>query len=392
VEQREIKNDLIELSKVKYGIFNVDEWKTILAGIIAKKIDEFNLDDANRDEMHQKISKFLYKQIADFESDYKKENSEDRFILFGMIRNFGSDMFGIFDKMKKNVPKLTNEILNFMEKPENRDQIKTFLIKKLSNYSDETFSEMDYSTQHSILDKYEFESSKDAVAGLKDKLDEMSSYNTTSVLLFFMIVILSLCLITFRNIQKSEYLVFVLFASALLLMGLLLPMIEIDARIAEMSFVLLGESILFEDQVLYFKSKSILEVIYLMFTQGKVELVAVGLLVLLFSVLFPFSKLFCSLLTVFNTRLAKAPIVRFMVSKTGKWSMADVMVIVIFMAYLGFSGILTEQLDQLQHISSSMDILTTNESTLQLGFYMFTAFVLVSLFIAERLSKNYHNT
>ena len=98
-----------------------------------------------------------------------------------------------------------------MEKPENRDQIKTFIIKKLSNYSDETFSKMDYTTHHSILDKYEFESGKDAVVGLKDKLDEMNSYNTTSVLLFFMIVILSLCLITFRNIQKSEYLVFVLF-------------------------------------------------------------------------------------------------------------------------------------------------------------------------------------
>jgi uncharacterized paraquat-inducible protein A len=33
-----------------------------------------------------------------------------------------------------------------------------------------------------------------------------------------------------------------------------------------------------------------------------------------------------------------------MVFKTGKWSMADVIVVAIFMAYIGFSGIVGEQL------------------------------------------------
>jgi hypothetical protein len=42
-ERRPLKEDLIELSKVKYGLFNVDEWKAILSGIISKKIEEFDL-------------------------------------------------------------------------------------------------------------------------------------------------------------------------------------------------------------------------------------------------------------------------------------------------------------------------------------------------------------
>ena len=33
-----MKEDLIELSKVKYGLFNVDEWKKVLARIITKKL------------------------------------------------------------------------------------------------------------------------------------------------------------------------------------------------------------------------------------------------------------------------------------------------------------------------------------------------------------------
>ncbi len=68
--------------------------------------------------------------------------------------------------------------------------------------------------------------------------------------------------------------------------GLLLPMIEIDARISSIRFTLLGESILFEDQVLYYKSKSILQVVSLMLTQRRLDVLFVGLLVLLFSVLF----------------------------------------------------------------------------------------------------------
>ena len=38
-------------------------------------------------------------------------------------------------------------------------------------------------------------------------------------------------------------------------------MIEIDARIKEMSFLLIGERISFEDQVIFFQSKSIVDVV-----------------------------------------------------------------------------------------------------------------------------------
>ena len=38
--------------------------------------------------------------------------------------------------------------------------------------------------------------------------------------------------------------------------------------------------------------------------------------------------------------------VRFFVLKSGKWSMADVMVVAIFMAYIGFNGIITSQFGQ----------------------------------------------
>ncbi|MEI9920399.1 MAG: hypothetical protein WDO14_16630 [Bacteroidota bacterium] len=87
-----------------------------------------------------------------------------------------------------------------------------------------------------------------------------------------------------KNISNLEYLLLILTSLSLLVFGVLLPMIEIDARISSISMTLLGEPIRFTDQVLYYKSKSILEVVRLMFTQGRADVLFVGVLVLLFSV------------------------------------------------------------------------------------------------------------
>ena len=67
--------------------------------------------------------------------------------------------------------------------------------------------------------------------------------------------------------------------------------------------------------------------------------------------------------------------------------MADVMVVAIFMAYIGFSGIVTEQLNQLKDISTTMDILTTNNSSLKEGFFLFTGFVLLSILISTKIDR-----
>ena len=65
--------------------------------------------------------------------------------------------------------------------------------------------------------------------------------------------------------------------------------------------------------------------------------------------------------------------------------MADVMVVAIFMAYNGFAGIITEQLKQLESLAQNVDILTTNKSALQAGFFSFTAFSVLSLLTAHKL-------
>ena len=62
--------------------------------------------------------------------------------------------------------------------------------------------------------------------------------------------------------------------------------------------------------------------------------------------------------------------------------MADVYVIAIFMAYIGFQGILDNQLSILNVESESLMSISTNETSLQPGFLLFIAFVLFSLLLS----------
>ena len=126
-----------------------------------------------------------------------------------------------------------------------------------------------------------------------------------------------------------------------------------------------------------------------MMSQGRLDLLFVGVLVMLFSVLFPVSKLLASSGYMFSEKLKKNKIINFLTFKTGKWSMADVFVIALFMAYLGFDGLITEQLKQLETLTNSSAVLTTNNSALMFGFYAFTGFVFFSLFISQKIKEKF---
>ncbi len=382
-ERQQIKEDLIELSRIKYGLFNVDEWKRLLAGIITRKIGEINFEGENRAELHTKIEALLREAIRQLRSDYEKSQPQN---MLGFLQSTVLSFTGIFDQIENRVPWFTDQVIDFMNNPENRERIRGYIIMKLNEYADNTFTKMDYTEHDRILKKYKINDRATALTDLNTRIATLDQQRRPY---FIALLAMSCITITYillsRSFSRQEYLLLILATFATLMAGLLLPMIEIDARISSIRFTLLGESIVFEDQVLYYKSKSILQVVSLMLTQRRLDVLFVGLLVLLFSVLFPICKLLSSVGYLYSSRLRTNRVIKFMIFRTGKWSMADVMVIAIFMAYIGFSGIVSEQLRQIESITQSIDILTTNRSSLMTGFFAFTSFAIVSLLISHKL-------
>lgn len=388
--KREVKEELIELSMIKYGLFSIDEWKVILAEIISKKIDELDLTAGDREIMRKRISDFLTNTIHELERSYNKQKSKS---ISGFLQRGVASVTDIFGHLKKQVPSLTQAILEFIEKPDNRAFMKDYIIKTIDSYTQKTFAEIDYTEINRILKKHHYPDRSTAVSFHSQQLTfQENIIHQQALFLFFTygLIMLTLYLLPHDSYQIT-FTFITLSASLFLAMGLLLPMIDIDARISSVSFYLLGESIRFQDQVIYFKSKSILEVVWLMLSQNKMDVLLVGILVLTFSVLFPVTKLITLLIMVYKPEYKSNRFIYFMNFKSGKWSMADVMVIAIFMAYIGFTGIITEQLSQVERMATSIDLLTTNESSLQIGFFMFTAFVVLSLFISHKIQTTHES-
>lgn len=379
---REYKEDLVELSKVKYGLFNVDEWKHILESILQKKIEEFNFEELPKEEIRKKIETLLYKITGDLKSSFYEEK--------GLIPKTVANITGIFGKMENEVPDITNTIMAFVEKPENREAIRVFALQKLDDLTDSTFSQVNYVSYDAVIEKYGCYDKATTIEALDDHINASNAEaRNYQIALFILAGLTGIILLFGRHFTKWEFFFLTLITICFLATGLLLPMIEIDARVSQMNFSLLGEPILFEDQILYYKNKSIMEVVEVMVFADRTDLIIVGGLVLLFSVLFPLAKLISSVLYMFWERMRRSSFMKFIIFRTGKWSMADVMVLAIFMAFIGFSGILREQLQQIEIVSKNLELFTTNESRLQVGFFAFLSFAVLSLLVAHKLQYEF---
>jgi uncharacterized paraquat-inducible protein A len=125
-----------------------------------------------------------------------------------------------------------------------------------------------------------------------------------------------------------------------------------------------------------------------MITYKDIQMKFVGVLLITFSIFFPLLKIASSLGYYYNYHHAMGnPVIKFFVLKSGKWSMADVMVVAIFMAYIGFNGIIDSQFGQLSSAGQELVILTTNGTSLQPGYYLFLTYTLLALFLSGFLTR-----
>jgi hypothetical protein len=119
---------------------------------------------------------------------------------------------------------------------------------------------------------------------------------------------------------------------------------------------------------------------------GKYDSMLVGILILCFSIFFPITKLLSTGVYLLGEKQwSKNKLIGYFAFRSGKWSMADVMVVAIFMAYIGFNGILNDQMSNLDVHSDSFTSIATNHTALQPGYLVFVAFVLWGLALSRIL-------
>lgn len=122
------------------------------------------------------------------------------------------------------------------------------------------------------------------------------------------------------------------------------------------------------DIYFYYQSKSIAQLIQLLFQQGNL---IVGFSILIFSVVFPLIKTLLMLFFVFRPQIANKKWFKNFVLNLSKWSMADVFVVAIFLGFLAFKN---------------LQVGIGTHSNIAIGLYFFFSYCILSI-LSSMLAK-----
>ena len=381
----EIKRQYSDVNGVDHGLLSVDAWMHHLRRIAGHEIARFAPTREQRRLLKVEIEKALYAIV----------DRVDELRVSGFKAKMAKAVLRMMP-LREHVPELADSVLDELEAPDSRRKLKKLAREELDELAARTH---DTSTDHAVVERAFAHYGVDNLADFdrvtlsRARTLEHRARLFAVALVASLLLVLVLCALvqrepSLRRLQRPIFAMAVVLAMIALAVSLASPMIEIDARIQRVDFVLLGHHLAFDNQVLFYQSKSIFQVVRALFETHEADSMFVGMLILAFSILVPIGKLLATEIVILGKgRLARMRWLHFVAFRTGKWSMADVLVVAIFMAYVGFRAILDNELQGLSVSTPSLSSITTNHTSLQPAYIVFVAFVLFNLLLSELLKR-----
>jgi len=393
-EQKRIKEDYSLSNNITFGIFSVDKWGEKISAVVDRRVKGFNLTAEQKKDMRKEVEKELHGLVNKAVSEVTKPQKT----LGGKLKKLAFKSFVDVGELHAQVPSFARTIVAKITSPTSLKRLKGVATSKIDELEGQTYDSTDTTittVEHTIYQKYHVNSAIAYDKLVSSRLAEIKkeTFQCAEGMLVCVAIALILWLFLRKRVQLHVplFIMSLLFAVILLTVGVTSPIIEVDARIKTLEFALLGDKISFTNQVLFFQSKSILGIIGTLIEQPKPDAVLVGVLLLIFVVILPLLRIIGRGVHVSCGHLfGSQKVLRFLAFDLGKWDMADVMVVGIAMTYIGLNGILKSQLSGLNMENDTLKTVTANNSALQLGFFVFVAYVAYATalsFILKRIDE-----
>jgi len=388
--RRRLRTELAELSHVRYGLLNADRWVEKIVPILNAKIDAMDLRAPNQASLRPTVENALYRLLDDLIERMGAKDSQST-ETGGFLGKGSSLIMGVMVRaLRPHVPEYANVVLAEMGRPENKEALKKYIKGALAESAKNTFGAVDMKSYSYILTQHAC--GTDAYA-CQQKLgnwiheeDARIAYRSIAVLASSAVAFV-LLMAGRKVLRRSSVVLLLLFCIVLLVGGVLTPMVEVEAKISQLGITFMGEPIAFAEQILYFRSKSVLEVFQTLITGDRPDMWCVGVLVLMFSVVFPTLKVLTLGLCLYTPALlGRSRLVRFLALESSKWSMADVMALAIFMSFVAFNGLIASAMDGMKGTGAEL-VIPTDSSRLLAGYYLFIGFCLASLLLSKKLDR-----
>ncbi|ALL05946.1 2-methylisocitrate lyase [Pedobacter sp. PACM 27299] len=378
-QQQQIKTDYSVANNITFGILSVDQWREKMAAVVDEKVNEFNMTSLQKKELQKKVAKQLNGLVDQAVAEVNKPQKS----IGGKLKKLAFNAIVDPEEIKAEVPTFAATIVERINKPASKKRIKSIISSKVDQLEKETFDNTEpasVTVKRHIYKKYHVNNTPAFEKTINSKLNTIQTllYQYTYAMIGCLLLALSLWLFLKKQVRlhTTLYILSLLFAFVLLLVGISASIIEVDARIQSLNFTLLSEKLAFNNQVLFFQSKSIIGIIESLVQQPKPDSVLVGVLIMLFVIILPVLRMVGKGILIWGReKYADHKLVRFLALDLGKWDMADVMVVGIAMTYIGLNGILQSQLSSLNIQEELLSTVTQNNTSLQPGYYIFVAYV-----------------
>jgi hypothetical protein len=396
--RRVLRTDLAEITHARYGILSADQWRGILGTILNAQVDKLDLKSQSK-SLRPMVERSLYALLDNIKTQMtapsKKPAPSSPAAKPPGFPGMGSMMASpmivnmIINSLRPHVPEYTNVVMAQLATPQTEESFKNSIRNVLANAVTNTFGNTDRTAYNAILKRYGCASGPACEATLGKKIADTD----TKVNRYYLTVLTAaalgflLLMIGRRRLSRGAVAVLILFCLAMLAGGVLSPMLEVEVRITKLDATLLGTPIEFHDQSLYYRSKTVFEVFQTLIEMGRPEMTLVGVLVILFSVVFPTLKMLALGASLFRPSLLRTNrLVKVLAFELSKWSMADVMVLAIFMSFVAFNGVIGSGLEGLRGVPNVQQVLIpTNASKILPGYYLFIGFCLASIVLSRKL-------
>jgi len=373
--RRLIRTDLAEITNVRYGILSADQWRTIIGPMLNAQVDKLDLKGQSK-SLRPRVERALNALLDKIDSN--KPGGIQGMMVTKMIAS-----------LRPQVPEYTDVVMAQLVNQGTEKDFKDSIRGVLANAVADTFGTTDMTTYNAILQHYGCSSGVACEQTLGAKIAEADTKLNRYYLTVLASAALGFILLMAGRppLSRGAVVVLMLFCLAMLAGGVLSPMLEVEVRVTKIDATLLGTPIEFQDQSLYYRSKTVFEVFQTLIHMGRPEMTVVGVLVILFSVVFPTLKMLALAASLFRPTLLRTNrFVKLLAFELSKWSMADVMVLAIFMSFVAFNGVIGSAFDGLRTVPNVQQVLIpTNASKILPGYYLFIGFCVASLVLSRKL-------
>jgi hypothetical protein len=384
--RRLIRTDLAEIENARYGILSADQWRAIIGPMLNAQVDNLDLKGQSK-SLRPMVERSLYALLDNIKTQMTSPNPKASGKPGGgnaMLVNM------IVATLRPHVPEYTNVVMAELAKPQTQKSFRDSIRDVLANAVANTFGATDMTTYNAILKHYGCSSGAACEQTLGKKIAEADTKVNRYYLTVLACAALGFILLMAGKptLSRGAVVVLMLFCIAMLAGGVLSPMMEVEVRVTKIDATLLGTPIEFRGQSLYYRSKTVFEVFQTLIQMGRPEMTVVGVLVILFSVVFPALKMLALGASIFRPALLRTNrLVKLLAFDLSKWSMADVMALAIFMSFVAFNGVIGSAWDGLRAVPNVQQVLIpTNASTILPGYCLFVGFCVASILLSRKLA------